>query len=103
MDIIAILMANLLFLALMVFAVRLERRVLRAEERSRHEASRYSERLFNLNRSVQTLQDSVDALHPATVTAADESAVLAERQFVQAIEEIMGYSVPKPSEAEVTK
>ena len=103
MELIAILVANILFLVLMAFAVRLDRRIARVEERSRHDVSRLTERLFNVNRSVQALQRSIEALRPAASSEVDEHAVKAERQFVQAIEEIMSYSAPKPAETEAAK
>ena len=102
MEILAILMADILFLALMVFAVRLERRILRAEERQRSDISRLTERLFGINRSVQALQDSI-AAGAGTTAELDERAAAAEQQFVQAIEELMSYGAPKPAEPEVAK
>ena len=103
MELIAILVANILFLVLMAFAVKLDRRIARVEERSRHDVSRLTERLFNVNRSVQVLQNSVEALSPMVTAEVDERAAFAERQFVQAIEEIMGYSAPKTAETEAVK
>ena len=103
MELIAILVANILFLALMAFAVRLDRRIARVQERSRRDVGRLTERLFNVNRSVQALQSSIEALSPAAAAEIDEHTKLAERQFVQAIEEIMGYSAPKAAETEAAK
>ena len=103
MEIIAIIAANILFLALVTFTLRLDRRITHAEERSRHEISRLTERLFNVNRSVQSLQSSFEALGPAAQAKVDERAAFAEKQFVEAIEEIMGYCAPKTPETEAAK
>lgn len=103
MEFIAVIIANILFLALVVFAVRFDRRISRIEERTRHDVSRLTERLFNVNRALQSLQSSFEALNPALTKEVDERAAFAERQFVEAIEEIMGYTAPRSSEAEVTK
>ena len=103
MELIAILVANILFLVLVAFAVRLDRRIARVQKRSRHDVGRLTERLLNVNRSVRALQGSVEALSPAAAADIDEHAELAERQFVQAIEEIMSYGAPKATETEAAK
>ena len=103
METIAILVANILFLVLVAFAVRLDRRIARGEERVRHDVSRLTERLFDVNRVLKTLQSSVESLSPGAAAEADERAAFADRQLLQAIEEIIGYCAPRAAETEAMK
>lgn len=102
MEIIAIITANILFLALMAFAVRLDRRIGRVEERSHQEVGRLTERVFHVNRAVRSLSDAVEALRPAA-SPPDERERDAGRLFAEALEELMSYSAPKGSESEASK
>jgi hypothetical protein len=91
MEITAIITANMLFLVLVAFAVRLERRVLRAEERSRRDVSRLTERVQSVSRAVQVLE--LGAV-PPEASQQSEAERNAERQLVEAIGEIMSYRAP---------
>ncbi len=101
MEIIAIIAANIVFLALVGFAARTDRRVGRVEERTRSDLSRLTERLYSVNRSLQALQSSVEAGRRADERNEREAA--AERQFAEAVEEIMNYCAPRAQETEEGK
>lgn len=103
MEFLAIIMTDILFLALVFFVISLDRRITRMETRSRQDIGRLTERLFNVNRSVQALQRLMEFQGASSCAERDERSELLERQFTQAVEEIMAFGAPRAADSEAVK